>query len=105
MARRLCQEVWNQHPDNPWVRLYIARWLKAPVEERDAQGKQRTIGGKTATRGTPQGGVASPLLANIYMHRFIKAFRLHDLETRYRAELVTYADDCAPRRRREEAAM
>ncbi|WP_437747499.1 reverse transcriptase domain-containing protein [Sorangium sp. So ce1504] len=43
--------------------------------------------------GTPQGGVASPLLANIYMHRFIKAFRMHGLATKYRAELVTYADD------------
>ena len=50
-------------------------------------------GGKKATRGTPQGGVASPLLANIYMHRFIKAFRKHGLDRRYDAVLVTYADD------------
>ena len=50
-------------------------------------------GGKKATRGTPQGGVASPLLANIYMHRFIKAFRKYGLDRRYGAVLVTYADD------------
>ena len=50
-------------------------------------------GGKKATRGTPQGGVASPLLANIYMHRFIKAFRQHGVDRRYGAVLVTYADD------------
>jgi RNA-directed DNA polymerase len=78
--------------DGKTLRL-VKAWLKAPVEERDAQGKRRRKGGKKATRGTPQGGVASPLLANVYMHRFIKAFRMHDLATKYRAELVTYADD------------
>ena len=50
----------------------IKMWLKAPVEETDERGHRRLSGGKKATRGTPQGGVASPLLANIYMHRFIK---------------------------------
>jgi RNA-directed DNA polymerase len=68
-------------------------WLKVPVEETDEKGHRRLSGGKKATRGTPQGGVASPLLANIYMHRFIKAFRLYGLEQRYGATLVTYADD------------
>jgi RNA-directed DNA polymerase len=47
----------------------IKMWLKAPVEETDERGHRRMSGGKKATRGTPQGGVASPLLANIYMHR------------------------------------
>ena len=51
--------------------------------------------GKKASRGTPQGGVTSPLLANIYMHRFIEAFRKYGLDRRYGAVLVTYADDCA----------
>lgn len=68
-------------------------WLKAPVEETDERGRRRMSGGKKATRGTPQGGVASPLLANIYMHRFIKAFRKYGLDRRYGAVLVTYADD------------
>ncbi len=71
----------------------IKLWLKAPVVETDEQGNRRMSGGKKATRGTPQGGVASPLLANIYMHRFIKAFRQHGLDRRYGAVLVTYADD------------
>jgi RNA-directed DNA polymerase len=44
-------------------------------------------------RGTPQGGVLSPLLANIYMHRFIRAFRKHGLDQYYGAVLVNYADD------------
>src|SRR6266446_6882524 len=71
----------------------IKMWLKAPVEETDERGHRRMSGGKKATRGTPQGGVASPLLANIYMHRFIKAFRKYGLDSRYGAVLVTYADD------------
>jgi RNA-directed DNA polymerase len=71
----------------------IKMWLKAPVEETDERGHRRMSGGKKATRGTPQGGVASPLLANIYMHRFIKAFRKYGLDRRYGAVLVTYADD------------
>jgi RNA-directed DNA polymerase len=71
----------------------IKMWLKAPVAETDEWGHRRMSGGKKATRGTPQGGVASPLLANIYMHRFIKAFRKYALDRRYGAVLVTYADD------------
>ena len=58
------------------VLALIKMWLKAPVEERDGDGKRRIVGGKGNTRGTPQGGVASPLLANIYMNRFLKHWRL-----------------------------
>jgi RNA-directed DNA polymerase len=71
----------------------LKMWLKAPVEECDELGKRRMTGGKKATRGTPQGGVISPLLANIYMHRFIKAFRRYEIAERYGAVLVNYADD------------
>ena len=53
----------------------IKLWLKAPIEERDGGGKRRMSGGKNSKRGTPQGGVASPLLANIYMNRFLKHWR------------------------------
>ena len=49
------------HTDLPWVRLYIARWLRAPVQHPDGSLEQRT-------RGTPQGGVVSPLLANLFLH-------------------------------------
>jgi len=51
-------------------------WLKAPVAEPAAGGGWRYSGGKRATRGTPQGGVISPLLANLYMNRYLKVFRL-----------------------------
>jgi group II intron reverse transcriptase/maturase len=50
-----------RHTDIPWVRLYIARWLRAPVQRPDGTLEQRT-------RGTPQGGVVSPLLANLFLH-------------------------------------
>ena len=100
----LMQCVTRRISDGKMLHL-IKMWLKAPVEETDERGHRRMSGGKKATRGTPQGGVASPLLANIYMHRFIKAFRKYGLDRRYGAVLVTYADDCAPRRRGEETAM
>lgn len=78
--------------DRKMLRL-VKSWLKVPVEERDERGRKRYTGGKKSTRGTPQGGVISPLLANIYMHRYIKAFRKHGLDKRHHAELVNFADD------------
>ena len=57
----------------------INMWLKAPIEERDEDGTRRMSGGKGNTRGTPQGGTLSPLLANIYMNRFLKHWRLSGL--------------------------
>ena len=71
----------------------IKMWLKAPIEERDSDGKRRIGGGKSNTRGTPQGGVASPLLANIYMNRFLKYWRLTGCSQTFRAHVVAYADD------------
>src|SRR5205085_12593436 len=67
--------------------------LETAVEERKADGKTTTSGGKHSTHGTPQGGVISPLLANIYMNRFLKAWRKQGRGEAYRARLVNYADD------------
>ena len=71
----------------------IKMWLKAPIEERDADGTRRMSGGKGNSRGTPQGGVASPLLANIYMNRFLKHWRQSGVGEAFRARIVSYADD------------
>jgi RNA-directed DNA polymerase len=71
----------------------IKLWLKAPVEVRDDHGRKYLTGGKKAKRGVPQGGVLSPLLSVLYMHRFIKAFRKAELDRRFGAVLVIYADD------------
>lgn len=83
----------------------LKAWLKAPVEERDEQGARRMSGGKKATRGTPQGGVISPLLANIYMHRFVRMFRKCAFEQRFGAVLVNYADDFVVLCRRGASAV
>ncbi len=71
----------------------IKLWLKTPVEVTDDGGRKHLTGGKKSKRGVPQGGVLSPLLSVLYMHRFIKAFRKHELDKRYGAVLVVYADD------------
>jgi RNA-directed DNA polymerase len=68
-------------------------WLTSPVEERDGAGKRRMSGGKSNRRGTPQGGVVSPLLANLYMNRFLKFWRLKECGKTFRARVVNYADD------------
>jgi len=71
----------------------VKMWLKVPVEERDEQGRPRYSGGKRSKQGTPQGGVISPLLANIYINRLLKAFARSDLMKRSGAKIVNYADD------------
>ena len=72
----------------------IKLWLKAPIEERDDGDGTRRIGsGKNNARGTPQGGVVSPMLANIYINRFLKYWRLTGRGEAFRAHVVAYADD------------
>jgi RNA-directed DNA polymerase len=71
----------------------IKMWLKVPVQERDEQGRPRYTGGKRPKQGTPQGGVISPLLANVYINRLLKAFARSDLMSRDGARIVNYADD------------
>jgi RNA-directed DNA polymerase len=72
----------------------LKMWLDAPVEESDAQGRtSRTTRNKDEGRGTPQGGVASPLLANLYMRRFVLGWKQVGHQQRLAARLVNYADD------------
>src|SRR6185503_1505556 len=88
----LMKSLARRISDRQLLRL-LKMWLKAPVAEPTAGGGWRFSGGKRATRGTPQGGVVSPLLANVYMNRYLKVFRLRGLDVRYGARLVNYADD------------
>jgi RNA-directed DNA polymerase len=88
----LLKSVARRVADGAVLRL-IKLWLKAPIEERDGDGRRRIVGGKRDKRGTPQGGVASPLLANIYMNRFLKHWRLTGRGEAFRAHVVSYADD------------
>jgi RNA-directed DNA polymerase len=88
----LLKSVARRIVDRHVLRL-IKLWLKAPIEERDDDGKRRMTGGKGSTRGTPQGGVASPMLANLYMNRFLKHWRGTGCGETFRAHVVSYADD------------
>ncbi len=88
----LMQCVARRIVDRDMLHL-IKMWLKVPVEERDENGKPRVSGGKGSTCGTPQGGVISPLLANLYMNRFLKYWRITGRCGVFRAQVVNYADD------------
>ena len=66
----LMQSVARRVADGKILRL-LKLWLKSPVEERDERGNRRMTGGKKSKCGTPQGGVVSPLLANIYINRLL----------------------------------
>lgn len=71
----------------------IRRWLKVPVHETNSNGRIVVRGGRNTREGTPQGGVISPLLANIYFRRFLVAWERMGLDRKYKAQIVNYADD------------
>jgi RNA-directed DNA polymerase len=78
--------------DTDMLRL-IKQWLKASVETTDGDGKKRMEGGKASRQGVPQGGVISPLVANLYMNRFLKYWRQTGRGTAWQAHVINYADD------------
>jgi RNA-directed DNA polymerase len=72
----------------------IKMWLECAVEETDDRGrKKRTTEANDSGRGIPQGSPISPLLANLYMRRFVLEWKRRGLEKRLRSRIVTYADD------------
>src|SRR4030088_3032830 len=72
----------------------IKMWLECPVEETDDRGrKTRTTEARDNRRGIPQGSPISPLLANLYMRRFVLGWKKLGLERSLGSRLVTYADD------------
>jgi len=83
----------------------IKMWLECAVEETDDRGrKTRTTVAKDSGRGIPQGSPISPLLANLYMRRFVLGWKKLGLEQRLGSRLVTYADDLVILCRRGKAA-
>jgi len=101
----LLQSVARRVADGKILRL-LKLWLKSPIEEVDERGNRRMTGGKKSKRGTPQGGVVSPLLANIYINRLLRHWRKTGVSERL-GQIVSYADDfvivCASRRLAEES--
>lgn len=72
----------------------LKMWLEMAVEETDDQGnKKRSTRNKDEGRGTPQGAPISPLLANVYMRRFVKGWKELGHSSRLKARIVNYADD------------
>jgi group II intron reverse transcriptase/maturase len=74
----------------------IKMWLECPVEETDQRGRgrtTRTTEAKDSRRGIPQGSPLSPLLANLYMRRFVLGWKKLGLEHSLGTRLVTFADD------------
>jgi len=100
MSHELLQKAIERHVQEKWAKMYITRWLQAPIEDR--KGNKRTRDGK----GTPQGGVISPLLANLFLHYGFDKW----LEKTY-PDLcfVRYADDiivhCNSQEEAEEVLM
>jgi RNA-directed DNA polymerase len=79
----LMMRAVRKHTDCRWVLLYTERWLKAPMQRADGTLENRD-------KGTPQGGVCSPLLANIFMHH---AFDEWMRQNHSQVVFERYADD------------
>lgn len=90
---KLMSMVAERISDGSMLQL-IQMWLKAPVMEEDENGTKRHIGGgKGSRKGTPQGGVISPLLANLYLHLVDRIWKRRQLQQKLGARIVRYADD------------
>ncbi len=79
----LMMHAVRKHTDSPWMLLYIERWLQAPAETEDGTRLARD-------KGTPQGGVVSPLLANIFLHHVFDQWMARELPG---CPFERYADD------------
>jgi len=88
----LMQSLARRIVDADMLRL-VKLWLKAPVEVTGEDKKRRMEGGRASKTGVPQGGVISPLIANLYMNRFLKYWRQTGRGPEFQAHIINYADD------------
>lgn len=91
----LLMKAVRKHTKEPWILLYIERWLKAPFVDREGNKVKRKS-------GTPQGGVVSPVLANLFMHY---AFDMWMSKKHPRAPFERYADDAIIHCKTEKEAV
>lgn len=94
ISHKITLDLLQEHTQEKWVLLYVERWLKAGVEQEDGSIVART-------KGTPQGGVVSPLLANLYLHH---AFDIWMQENYRQNPFERYADDIIVHCRSKEEA-
>jgi RNA-directed DNA polymerase len=93
--QNLLMRAVKKHAKEKWIVLYIERWLQAPIQEEDGRLIQRE-------RGTPQGGVASPLLANLFLHYAFDRW----IAAKYpQVQFERYADDAIVHGRTEVEAQ
>ena len=83
LGQQLIMRAVMKHTKEKWVLMYIERWLKAPVEKEGGKREART-------KGTPQGGVISPLLANTFLHHAFDKWMEREFPA---VEFERYADD------------
>ncbi|WP_373533395.1 group II intron reverse transcriptase/maturase [Vampirovibrio sp.] len=91
----LLMKAVRKHTSNKWVLLYIERWLKAPMQLPDGTLVERT-------QGTPQGGVISPVLSNLFLHYVVDAWMSR---THPKLKWCRYADDGLIHCRTEQEAQ
>lgn len=83
LDHKLLMRAVKKHTDCKWLLLYIGRWLTAPIQLLDGQLQKRT-------KGTPQGGVISPILANLFLHYALDVWLVRNYPTN---TFERYADD------------
>ena len=91
----LMMRAVRKHAKDPWAVLYISRWLKAPAQDEEGRLTERG-------KGTPQGGVISPLLANLFLHY---AFDVWMRKQYSQIPFERYADDAIVHCRTEAEAQ
>jgi len=95
LDHELVERAVARHTDLPWVKMYIGRWLRAPAQKAEGTVANRT-------KGTPQGGVISPLLANLFLHYAFDIWINRKYPT---IQFERYADDAIVHCRSESEAV